>query len=336
MAKLTYNVCVVVVTYADRWQFLERVLRSVLLLRPLSKVIVVDNASSYNVKRACDELKDSRVEVLCQQKNRGSAGGYKAGLTHINQSRFEGFVWLLDDDNLPQSMALDHLTSVWKQYNCNPDADALLSYRADKPLYVRVAQGQNSGRYFLVENSFLGFHAGRVLSNKYKKLKDRLIKPQALNEISLLPYAPYGGLFFHTELLKTIGYPDERLFVYADDTEYTYRITQAGGSIYQVTASRIKDIDPSQGTGYKGGLLSSPTLDLWNFRTYYQVRNGVYFSSRNAVTNSTIFALNKYLYLAGHKVISIFSSKGRNYKKLVKAVNDGLSGRLGQADPSNI
>ena len=49
--------------------------------------------------------------------------------------------------------------------------------------------------------------------------------------------------------------------------------------------------------------------------------------------NKFMFKINKALYLAFLRIISVLSSKRMAYKKLVNAVNDGLNGNLGIANP---
>ncbi|MEM4965125.1 MAG: hypothetical protein QXT13_13345 [Pyrobaculum sp.] len=58
-----------------------------------------------------------------------------------------------------------------------------------------------------------------------------------------IPFIGYGGMFFHKKLIDTIGYLDERFYVYDDDIEWTYRITHKGGAIYLVLSSIVLDID---------------------------------------------------------------------------------------------
>lgn len=148
-----------------------------------------------------------------------------------------------------------------------------------------------------------------------------------------MPYAPYGGMFFHRRMIDLIGYPQENFFVYADDSEYTHRITKKGGQIWLIPASQIADVDTSYGISYARHFWRSVYLDLWSFRTYYQVRNSVYFYDRMNVTNRLVYGINKCLFLAGQWLISRVTAKQANYKKFLKAVEDGLSGRLGMVNP---
>lgn len=333
MAKITYNICVLIVTYSNRWQFLEQVLRRVIALENVTNVIVVDNASAYSVADYCRELHDARISVITNAENLGSAGGYKAGLEYFVQHTEANFVWLLDDDNLPEPDALQKLTDAWDDVPGVEDRKALFSLRLDRKQHVRIAQGEDANRFYLVGNSFMGFNLFRVPFNQYYKFRDKFKKKEALKEKAPLPFAPYGGMFLHRHLVDLIGYPDERFFVYADDSEFTYRITEKGGVIWLIPASQITDIDQSYGISYVRRFWKSIYLDLWSFRTYYQVRNSVYFYHQVNVKNRVIYGLNKWLFLTGQWLISLFASRRENYKKLLTAVQDGLAGRLGIINP---
>jgi hypothetical protein len=59
----------------------------------------------------------------------------------------------------------------------------------------------------------------------------------------------------------------------------------------------------------------------------------MYFYSKVAIRSRLFFKLNKSLYLGYLWVVSRLSSKQKEYNKLVAAVNDGLSGKLGKAAP---
>lgn len=333
MAKTTYNICVLIVTYGNRWQFLEQVLTRVLTFENVKDILVVDNASVYSVAENCGRLADQRINVITNADNLGSAGGYKQGLEHFYHDTSADFVWLLDDDNQPAIAALDELIDSWPSIAGSDDSKALFSLRPDRKQHVKIAGGEDASRFFAIENSFMGFHLFRIPLNQLYKLRDRFIKPGAVKNKAWMPYVPYGGLFLHRRMVSLIGYPEESFFVYADDSEYTYRITKNGGKIWLIPASQVRDVDTSYGTSYKQHFWRSVYLDLWSFRTYYQVRNSVYFHDRVQVTNRTLYDINRWLFLKGQLLISKLSGKEANYTKLLKAVEDGLTGRLGVVNP---
>ncbi|MCD0487544.1 glycosyltransferase [Pedobacter sp. MC2016-14] len=329
MAKITYNICVLIVTYSNRWQFLKQVLQRVTNLQNVTQVIVVDNASDYNVAEHCSSLQDNRIKVITHTENLGSAGGYKAGLEYFSKGNDADFVWLLDDDNLPDPAALKKLTDQWSVVNVPEDKKAFFSLRLDRKLHVMIAKGENANRFYSVSNTFLGFNFFRTPVNQYYKLRDRFIKRGDFKHKAAMPYVPYGGLFFHKKMIALIGYPNEAFFVYVDDSEYTYRITEKGGTIWLVPSSQINDIDKSYSLNYVKHFWRSMYLDLWSFRTYYLVRNSIYFYSRLNISNNTLYNFNKKLFLTGQWILSKLTCKQENYKKLLEAVADGTKGKMG-------
>jgi len=197
-----------------------------------------------------------------------------------------------------------------------------------------IAKGEDASRFYLVQNNFLGFNIFNIFNNQFYKLRDKFRKKKPFKERAKMPYVPYGGLLLHRSIINDIGYPDERFFLYVDDSEYTHRITQSGATIWLIPSCKIVDVDKSQGLGYKKVFLHSQLLDQWNFRTYYHVRNRIYFYSECFTGNKLIFKINKALYLAYLRLISLASNKSAAYKKLVVAVNDGLTGNMNEADNS--
>lgn len=323
------TVCIVTLTYGNRQHLLQRVLARVLALPQVVKAVVVDNASAQPV-----EISDQhdRVIVLNNAENLGSAGGYNQGIKYAFENVDCDFVWLLDDDNLPDEDALDLLLQQWNTIDAADNKKALFCLRDDRAQHVRIARGEDPYRYYLLKDNFLGFHLFRVFVNQYNKWRDRSAKQQEFKTRVKMPYVPYGGLLLHKKLIADIGLPKQELFLYVDDSEYSYRITQHGGTIWLVPAARVVDIDKSQGINYKKRFMHNQLLDEWSFRTYYHIRNRMYFYSRVAIKNNIMFGVNKVIYLVYLYLISLASNKTTEYKKLLVAVNDGLKGNLGKAN----
>ncbi|WP_207421986.1 glycosyltransferase [Desertivirga brevis] len=333
MAKIEYKVCVVTVTYGDRWKFLKQVLKRVLEFKVVSDIIVVDNASLYPVAEQIKELGSDRIVTITQKENLGSAGGYKTGLEYASSLDCD-FVFLLDDDNLPGDTCLENLLEK-RQSNENIDKnDAVYCLREDRQNHVAIAKGEDPYRFYLTSDNFLGFNVFRIPYNQYKKFCDRKKKKlkgsEMPQEAVKIPYVPYGGLLLPKSLLLKIGLPDERYHLYVDDTEYTYRITRKSSSIWLIPSCKITDIDRSVGIGYKGAWYRSPLLDLYSFRTYYHVRNMIYFNKRFALKNKIVYSINKQLYLSALAFSSILTGKRDEYKSILVAVRDGSTGQLGK------
>lgn len=332
MANIKYKVCVLTVTYANRGQFLSQVLKRVLSFEQVAKVVVVNNASVYNVSNLAAQLGDKRVVVLDNGENIGSAGGYKQAIDYAYKNIDADFIWLLDDDNVPEDNTLDELLRVWDEIPGENDKKALFCLRPDRAVHIKIAKGEDPYRYYLVPDNFMGFNIFRILRNRYDKLRDKYSGDNPFKKYIQMPYVPYGGLLFHKTMVDVIGLPNDDFFLYVDDSEYTYRITQNKGAIWLVPSCGVIDIDKSQGIGYKQKPFRSHLLDQWSFRTYYAVRNRMYFYSRVAIQNRFMFKINKVLYLGYLLIVSLLSSKEEQYKKLLSAVNDGLNGKLGKVN----
>lgn len=328
MANERSSICVVTVTYGQRSLLLKRVIERVFSSSYVKKMIVVDNNSPDLIA----ELANDQVSVITNTENLGSAGGYKIGIDLAQKQSDCDFIWLLDDDNLPEIDALEKLVKIYPTLPGTTEDKALYCLREDRVQHVKIAQGEDPHRYYLVPDNFLGFNIFRIFHNQFYKTRDKFKKPGEFKAYVKMPYTPYGGLFFHKELINKIGLPDNHFFLYVDDSEFSYRITQRGGSIWLIPECKVIDIDRSQGIGYKKKFFHSKLLDEWNFRIYYHVRNRLYFYSRVAIKNNIVFQLNKILYLAFLKVISILSGKTAAYEKLKIAIYDGLNGNLGKAN----
>jgi GT2 family glycosyltransferase len=127
----------------------------------------------------------------------------------------------------------------------------------------------------------------RVFFDEKMTLNDKDIK------FGKVPVAPYGGLFIDKKILTKIGYPDENFYLYADDHEWSYRITKNGGEIYLIFDSKIDDIELSWHVPKENKETTFSIISKANpFRVYYSIRNRVYFEINNLVNNRAIYWIN--------------------------------------------
>ncbi|HCF38329.1 MAG TPA: glycosyl transferase family 2 [Thermosipho africanus] len=333
------NVCALIVTYGNRHHLLSRVINAC-LRNGVKKIIVVDNASEKESKERLKELSSelkNKLKVIELKENLGSAGGYKKGLEYIYNCPECEFVWLLDDDNLPREGALEALIQFYRNLNV-PHKEyrvALLSFRVDRDYYKEAVIKNNSDPIIGRKNSFLRFHILEIHKILLKLLK-KIIDPKASNNNVLkkkyksiiLAASCYGGLFFNKKLINEIGYPNEEFFAYFDDHEWTYRLTRKGGCIFLVVDSIIEDLEKSWALKHSFPLKALSLAP--DFRIYYGVRNRVYFEKMYLVNNPFLYRLNTVIFLI---IARLFLSKHK-YMLLRRAINDGLSGKLGMIKDS--
>jgi GT2 family glycosyltransferase len=151
-----------------------------------------------------------------------------------------------------------------------------------------------------------------------------------------IPWAPYGGLFLHRRMLETIGYPDESLRLYGDDTEFTNRIVRRGGHLFLVPRSRIVDIEPSWSDGsrpqrfYIARLLTGGSPR----RLYLSIRNDVFFTSRYWCDSRLMMLLNAVGFAALTVATGLVIGRLNAALLACRAVRDGIAGRLDRKIPA--
>src|ERR1700722_19209863 len=102
------SVTVVTVTYGDRWKFLVQQLEVLEDIGTIRRVIVVDNGAHESIYRLTEQAGLRKTQVVSSLRNMGSAAGFKLGLKIARQYDPE-WIWLLDDDNLPERTTLNAL-----------------------------------------------------------------------------------------------------------------------------------------------------------------------------------------------------------------------------------
>jgi GT2 family glycosyltransferase len=330
------KVCCVTVTYGDRVNFLARVVDE-LMKQGIDQVVVVVNGCSRPVGLQIDELALSYSPAIVVEKfdfNAGSAIGFKRGLEIAAQTGCD-YIWMLDDDNLPEDGALAVLKEFWANAVIKQPGNriaALASLRKDRPVFAKALDEHDADALIWPANSYYGFHFRQILA----KIKERIGPSRA--QIRQREWHPmkidvscYGGLFFAKRVLTTAGFPDERMVLYADDLLFTKAISETSGEIWLVPQSVVKDIEVSYYINKKKGLIYHSSLDGKNDAlVYYAVRNTIFYMSTHLVTKRSVFYLNKLFFLAFITLAGAMRGKFKRLRLIYSALYDGEHGNLGK------
>jgi GT2 family glycosyltransferase len=205
--------------------------------------------------------------------------------------------------------------------------------RGDWEEHKKIVQGVPVKKVFPKPSSFLGFHLltpPTTLANLWhrnRRIDDASITIPPIE----IPFGPYGGLFFHKNLISKIGYPNELFFLYNDDTEYTSRLTNNGGKLFLVSSSLIHDLDHAWQTHHNGeSFFSHFLINNSDLRIYYVARNQSYLESHLWLNNLTVYTLNKWAFFF---FLSLFALKHRKWSRfalIARAVREGRDGQLGR------
>lgn len=313
------NVCAVTVTYGNRAAFVTR-LAEFLMAGNVRKMIIVDNGSPSENNQKLRSLQDShnaRIELISLKENTGSAGGFKEGIMAARRDRDCDFIWLLDDDNLPEGNALEQLMLTYQKRNENC---CLVSLRKDRMLYRKIFNKADVKRKFTPYNGFINYNILHSIRKKllYSRKKDDLIA---------IPYAPYGGMFFHKQLLETIGYPLQEMYLYRDDHEYSHRIVKAGLKIYLDRQSTISDMEISWHGQRRYRFFSRfmTMIDGDEKKSYFTLRNSIFLERKYFVTNRFEYAINRSLYIATYYGLCMLLNRPERITLFKKAYADSKS-----------
>lgn len=232
------NVAAVVVTH-NRPVLLAEVLDA---LRgqtvPLARVIVVDNASeqpTQTLLAAADDL-----DVVRLERNVGGAGGFSAGVERGVEAGYD-WVWLLDDDAVPRTDALERL--------------------------LVQAAGQTT-RIGALCTAVIEF-GDIALMHRRRFDPGTLAEPALPREDYAKPAAEidtgsFVGFLLNAQAAREVGPPNASFFLAYDDTEYSLRLRESHWSIWLVP-SAVVDHKRSPG----GRLRDGP----YGIKHYYNLRN---------------------------------------------------------------
>lgn len=206
------SVCAVVATY-NRKELLEQCINQILKQEAAEcDIIVVDNGSTdgtedlFSTEFAIDSIKYINIG-----KNLGSAGSQAIGLKEAVKADYK-YIWLMDDDVIPQTNSLYELLKANEELCGNWGILSSVAYWKDGTICE---------------------------ANRQKKSIFKFMTDMDYNQ----KYVPVfmvsaASMFIKAEAIRKMGLPISEYFIYTDDYEYSSRIGRKY-SIYVVTSSKV-------------------------------------------------------------------------------------------------
>lgn len=317
----------VTVTYGHRLTYVESALASA-FAEGVGHAIVIDNGSVQSVKEILRAKFGTAVTIERLERNVGSAIAFKRGIEKAVAMNAE-LVLLLDDDNELRRGSLKKLMSARGRL--------AEMYGNDNCAVVGKRLGHDPPLLGKVKNCFLGFHVRdipRKVAKRLKVLQKPCSEAQQGNP-TRIAYSPYSSLLFHRAVTERHGLPNTQFILYADDSEFTFRITAAGGALGLVEDVEITDQDASWNaiqptTTFLKELVDSPA----ETRVYYTVRNLCYFEETSIQAHSFVRGVNEAVVKMILHAYCIARGKRKRWRLLNQALLDAREKRLGLAsDP---
>lgn len=168
------------------------------------EIVVVNNGST---DQTADWLSTQAVQVVTQS-NQGASGGFFTGIKTAYQQGAD-WIWAMDDDTIPSPMALEQLVHT-------AQAVAAASTTQAVGFVVSRANWTDGNPHRMNVPDFAD--------------QARLLDPMQSNTglWQQVRAASFVSLLLSRQAVTTCGLPLREFFIWADDTEYTLRITRTG------------------------------------------------------------------------------------------------------------
>lgn len=286
----------------------------------IEKLFIFWNQPTNATQNSLHEMQENIPKLYFSYcaDNLGSAGGYAQIIKNFESTDTSNFLLLLDCDLQLQPDCLNQLLRAANLFNTQLSRTLFLAYRPKLPEMndlVSKKQGINRPR----PSACVAFH----LMNLIKQRRECVSYSES-NRVFSIESAPWGGLFIPRAALAKLGLPREDFFLYAEDSELTYRFTQNGGDIFLVPDAEIMDTEAAWNT--VGGNISNlrrRVLVLPEIKVFHEVRNRNYIARHYYPGLLLVYWLNKFLLLASAYFIGITNGKFSRALLIHQAINAG-------------
>jgi GT2 family glycosyltransferase len=216
------TVAALVVTYNRKSLLMECLASIAAQDYPVATTVIIDNASTDGTQELfSDESvlgKEIKIEYHRMKENLGGAGGFKEGLRIAAKSGAD-WIWLMDDDCIPNPDALSELIG----------AASLSMERGKEPAFLASSVYGPEGEYMNVPSIDIR-PTENGYADWYANLADGMVEIESATFVSLL---------INCKAIEQFGLPVGSFFIWGDDTEYTTRLTHYFGPAYMVGSSKV-------------------------------------------------------------------------------------------------
>ena len=260
------------------------------------EIIVVDSGSNDN---SIDLLRENypRVHILEQKENVGVAVGNNIGIKYSIKLG-TNYTLLLNNDVVVDKNLLEIL--------------------------VRESEGKKvvvPKIYYYHPNNMIWYAGGELVFRKgtgihygFKKLED-----DKYNEKRQITYAPTCCMLIPNYVFNRIGFIDEKVFMYFDDTDFCLRMYKAGIELWYIPEAKMWHKVSSSSGGE-----DSPIA------VYYNTRNRFYFMKKHSEYIPHLVML--YILISSIVQYIISPVRCKNDKYIKDAIIDYYRGNMGRKD----
>ena len=294
----------VVVTY-NRCELLKKAIDALKgQTVPLDTILVINNGSTDGT---AEWLSEQAGITVITQENLGGSGGFWRGIKEA-YSRGADYIWCMDDDVHPYPDCLE------QQLKVMPKEGGIVA-----------PQRLLDGKSIVYGGECLHFN----FTNPFKAMKHNVALEdiELCNDFMEVEAIAFEGPLISRNVIEKIGLPEKDLFIFWDDTEYSYRARKGGFRVrYAKKAHMFKEKLAQGGQSKK-------VARSWKYP--YMLRNEVFFIGKYGNTPFKQFRqLGVFLRFLVGITIHLLKNDGKyNLKELqilCRSFKDGAIGNIGK------
>jgi GT2 family glycosyltransferase len=240
------KIIAVIVTY-NRLELLKKCISAVNdQTKKPDCIIVINNGSTDGTEKWLAE----QPVTTYTQKNEGGAGGFSSGINWAYRNDAD-WIWLMDDDTIPQPKALEELLHALNELDPQQDKVGFLS------------------------SSVLWTDGNIHEMNRTYQLKDKKklakLSLTSNSDLPLIQFGTFVSMFLSAKAVEKVGLPIKEFFIWNDDVEYSKRIIDKGMAGAAVKSSVAIHETP---INHLSSVFKDSHTHIWKYR--YGLRNELY------------------------------------------------------------
>lgn len=205
--------------------------------RPVDEIIIVNNASTDRSGEVAAEFVgrlEGAARLISLKRNTGGAGGFAVGIAAAIANPHTDWVWVMDDDTIPQPDALQAALQTHRRYrDTGPDHLAVMGSR------VVWTDGDDHP---------MNTPKPKIGASREERGRAKEAHAMEIRSISFV------SAFLRAERVRELGLPIVDYFLWNDDFEYTTRLLRRARGLFvpesvvvHKTAARgSSDADPGE------------------------------------------------------------------------------------------
>lgn len=257
-------------------------------------VLIIDNASTDGTFDFIEHLIDGEnIQYINTGANLGGAGGFNFALREGAKRDYEYF-WLMDDDTIANVDTLEE--------------------------FLRAAVALDNDFGYL--SSFAKFTDGNPCKMNIPTLsKDWYNGIEKYTGLVKVDRATFVSFFVKKSVVLDLGLPIKDFFIWADDTEYSMRISKKYPSYTVLSSEIVHKMAVNSNTSWKTFVKEDSDRIT---RYFYNFRNRMYLEKRRSCFHAIWYFMKSSIV----SLIALTTSKGNKFKKFLVAWKGLFAGIL--------